>query len=92
MWTWNISAVKNYPVYLSKVWTGAHAIAGYRGHLSAKKSAILEIGKAMGMMKVSWLFLLKIWPAFDVQVDWPSQIAELGFALNRSKGKTNLFI
>jgi error-prone DNA polymerase len=52
-----------------------------------QKSAIREMGKAMGIAESQLAFFIKNIDRRDIQVDWQAQIAELGFASESQQGK-----
>jgi error-prone DNA polymerase len=57
-----------------------------------QKSAIREIGKAMGIDESQLAFFIKNIDRRDVQVDWQAQIAELGFAAESQQGKQFVYL
>tara|TARA_R110002167_G_scaffold20405_15_gene74705 strand:+ start:664 stop:3774 length:3111 start_codon:yes stop_codon:yes gene_type:complete len=57
-----------------------------------QKSAIREIGKAMGIDESQLAFFIKNIDRRDVQVDWQAQIAELGFAAESQQGKQFIYL
>lgn len=52
-----------------------------------QKSAIREVGKAMGIDQSQLAFFIKNIDRRDVQVDWQAQIVELGFAATSQQGR-----
>ena len=57
-----------------------------------QKSAIREIGKAMGIDESQLAFFIKNIDRRDVQVDWQAQIAELGFVAESQQGKQFIYL
>ena len=57
-----------------------------------QKSAIREIGKAMGIDESQLAFFIKNIDRRDVQVDWQAQITELGFASESLQGKHFVYL
>lgn len=57
-----------------------------------QKSAIREIGKAMGIEESQLAFFIKNIDRRDIQVDWQAQMAELGFASESQQGKQFVYL